>query len=147
MKAGKLRIAWTIIWTAIILLVIGFWIRSYFGRVTFEVLITPTQRYYLYSLSGSIVLDWEERIFLGIELQRAYDPSYFMQLTTNAGIRIVRFEGRAYAISVSYWLLTLPTAFIAAMPWLRFRFSLRTLLITTTAAALLLWLVISAARR
>jgi hypothetical protein len=137
MKFRKLRIAWSVFWAAVTLLFIACWIRSYFDSRSFEVLVTPTHRYYLHSLSGGVVLDWEERIFLGIELQRAGDPSYVTQLTTNAGVRIVRIEGTAYAVSVSYWLMTLATAFIAAVPWLRFRFGMRTLLIITTLVAVL----------
>jgi hypothetical protein len=143
MRFRKLRIAWSVIWTAVTLLLIGFWIHSYFDRVTFEVLVTPTHRYYLRSMAGCVVLDWEDRIFLGIELQRMYEEEYFRQLTTNAGVRVVRIQGTAYAICVSYWLLMFAAAFIAAMPWLSFnRFSLRTLLLATTLVAVVLGLVV-----
>jgi hypothetical protein len=51
-----------------------------------------------------------------------------------------------FYISVPLWLLFFVTAAIGAIPWLRWRFSLRTLLIATTLLAVALGLVIWAAR-
>jgi hypothetical protein len=46
-----------------------------------------------------------------------------------------------------YWSLVLVSAALAIGPWLRYRFSLRTLLIATTLAAVVLGLIVWAASR
>ena len=46
------------------------------------------------------------------------------------------------AIQFQYWLPTIISGSLAAAPWLRWRFSLRTLLIATTLVALLLGLFV-----
>jgi hypothetical protein len=56
--------------------------------------------------------------------------------------RVVRGPA-AIGIQFPYWLLMLVTAAVAALPWVKSRFSLRTLLIATTLVALLLGLVVS----
>jgi hypothetical protein len=55
--------------------------------------------------------------------------------------------GRPIGISFPYWLPICVAAGIAAFPWLHFRFSLRTLLITTTLVAVVLGLGVWAAGR
>ena len=58
---------------------------------------------------------------------------------------IVVTPGRG-GISIYFWIPTLIFATITAAPWLRWRFSLRTLLIATTLLAVVLGLVVYLAR-
>lgn len=143
MNLRNLRIAWSVTWGVAALLLIVLWVRSYWGRSSAEVLVTPTHRYYVHSLYGTVAFEREMRIFLGIELHRLNQESDFQRLTTNAGLRIVRndSDGNLLEVSISYWLLTAATVFVAAAPWLRWRFSLRTLLIATTFVAVVLGLI------
>lgn len=142
----SLRIAWSAAWIVAATLFVVFWMRSYRGRSTSEILVTPTHRYYAHSLGGTIAFVREDRVFITVEIHRIYEESDFLQLTTNAGLRIVRndFDGSLAEVSISYWLLTAAAFCIASAPWLPWRFSLRTLLITTTLVAgalgLITWL-------
>lgn len=52
-----------------------------------------------------------------------------------------RSESSATLAVVPYWFLAIVAASAAALPWTRFRFSLRTLLIATTLVAVTLGLV------
>jgi hypothetical protein len=64
-------------------------------------------------------------------------------LTTNAGILIKQIPGVGIElVSVSYWLPTLGTIPIGYVPWLRWRFSLRTLLIATALVAVVVGLIV-----
>jgi hypothetical protein len=138
-----LRIGWTVGWGLLAVLLIVLWVRSYWGRTTREILVTPSHRYYIHSLGGTVAFNSEQRIFISVEVQLIYQESDFLHLTTNAGIRILRDDsnGTVYAVLISYWLLEATALCIAAAPWLRWRFSLRTLLIATTLVALGLGLI------
>jgi hypothetical protein len=108
-----------------------------------ELLATSTDRYYLHSLKGTVVLEKSPRYFIGAELQMMYEESDFDHLVTNTGIRVLRgSRGGVYALSVSYWLLELVSILAAIAPWVRWRFSLRTLLIATTLVAVVLGAIV-----
>jgi hypothetical protein len=47
-----------------------------------------------------------------------------------------------FGISMAFWVPVVTCILLASVPWLRWRFSLRTLLITTTLVAVLLGLVV-----
>jgi hypothetical protein len=51
-------------------------------------------------------------------------------------------SGGKLAIQVPHWLLVVTSGLMAAMPWLPWRFSLRTLLIATTLVAVVLGLIV-----
>jgi hypothetical protein len=57
---------------------------------------------------------------------------------------IYHIWGNNTRLCMPHWVLAIAPATLAAVPWFRFRFSLRTLLITTTLAAvglgLMVWL-------
>jgi len=55
-------------------------------------------------------------------------------------------SGGSWEIHIPHWFATSGLAVLAAAPWLRWRFRLRTLLIVTTLVALVLGLVVYAAR-
>jgi hypothetical protein len=60
---------------------------------------------------------------------------------------IARTRGPKYSqLILPFWLLVLPVIALAVVPWLRWRFRLRTLLITTTLVAVALGLVVWAAK-
>ena len=56
------------------------------------------------------------------------------------------FQFKTEAFIAPFWCLVLLTIALSALPWLRYRFSLRTLLIATTLVALVLGLVVWAVR-
>jgi len=63
--------------------------------------------------------------------------------TWNGGTMVLKGSG----FMIPDWLLVLGGAVFAVAPWLRWRFSLRTLLITTTLIAVLLGFAVYAARK
>jgi hypothetical protein len=138
MRLRKLRIVWSALWGVVIVLLIALWARSYSGRSSYEILVTPAHRYYIHSLRGTVAIEKLQRIFVGIELSRLREDNDLSYLTTTTGIRISSSNDEVYAMSISYWLLTLAATVVATFPWLPWRFSLRTLLVATTLIAALL---------
>jgi hypothetical protein len=63
------------------------------------------------------------------------------QLPVFCGFAIGRIP-TSWAILVPHWMLVLLVGGIGTIPWLRFQFSLRTLLIATTLVAVVLGLVV-----
>jgi hypothetical protein len=123
-----------------------FWVRSYSSRTSAEVLVTPRHRFFVHSLDGAVVVHWEGRIFLGIELRPYHPESFYDDFPTQAGIRLAQDSRRFYAVSISYWLLTTVTLLASALPWLRWQFSHRTLLIAMTLSAAILSAAVVASR-
>jgi hypothetical protein len=77
-----------------------------------------------------------------------FPKSQMSWLTTNKGISITRNTTVGIeSVGVSYWLLTLGTFAIGTVPWLRWRFSVCTLLIATTLVAVVLGAIVWAARQ
>jgi hypothetical protein len=125
MKYRKLRIAWSVGWGVLCLLLILLWVRSYFGRTSYQILLTPNYRCYVHSLSGTLAFEREFRPFLGDEVFRIYQESDFLYLKTNAGIKVHSSHtgGTIHAVSLSYWLLVSSSLFAGAIPWVPWRFS------------------------
>ena len=55
-------------------------------------------------------------------------------------------SGGKLVIRVPYWFLLVGSSLMAAVPWLPWRFTLRTLLIATTLVAVVLGLIVYATR-
>ena len=150
MKYRKLRIAWSVGWGLLDVLLIALWVRSYWwsdrilsgetwattyvesyvGRNTFG-------RYHsdLARLPSSE--DNEEWYIINTTPVKAFDPDSdpafeFYWRGVDSGIRV----------TIPSWLLVLFSGILAAVPWFRWRFSLRTLLIATTLTAVVLGLVV-----
>jgi hypothetical protein len=142
MKSRKLRIAWSVAWGIVAVLLIALWIRSYshlqiiekrFGSQTIQVSsvrghfaiasLHPTAAIGMFYLSTAAVnaADWRE---LG--------PSGFACYRNSMGAILI----------VPHWFAALLCAIISAVVWLQWRFSLRTLLVATTLVAIGLGLVV-----
>jgi hypothetical protein len=145
MRFRKLRIAWSVAWGVVAVLVCAAWVQSYLKYTSVEVLVTPAFRYSLHSVHGTLALDRWYRTFSASEFMPRYQESDMLRLATNAGLKIERSPaGGIDAARVSYWLLNLTVIVIAAIPWLPWssRFSLRTLLLATTLVAIGLGFVV-----
>jgi hypothetical protein len=118
-------------------------VRSYRKSTSVEILVSPAYRFYLHSFHGTLALERWYRVFLGRELMPHYRGSDLLRLTANAGVSIQRSPtGTKDAVCFSYWLLSVSTIILAALPWLRWRFTLRTLLIAMTLVAVVLGLIV-----
>jgi hypothetical protein len=144
-----LRIAFSATCLIACVLLIALWVRSYwradtptttkFGRV-FEFI----------SLSGNVVIRWAD-----IPSEWGSAP-FTIPLTENDRdpfdepppdhYRALGFRFSSYPefrfLSIPYWFPILLCSILAALPWFRWRFSLRTLLIATTLVAVVLGLVV-----
>src|SRR5262245_23954492 len=65
----KLRIAWSVAWGVVVVLLCVLWVRSYGGRMSREVLVTPEYRYYVHSVAGTVAFEREQRVWISVELQ------------------------------------------------------------------------------
>ena len=142
MNYRKLRIAWSVAWGAVAVLLCVLWVGSYWSTIAWPVGVTSTHRYYIHSLSGTFALECRERIFRTKELTLEQDVEQLKAISPITIRRIGSFD----SVSIAYWLLIPLVSIVAAGPWLPYRFSLRTLLIATTLVAVALGLIIFAAR-
>jgi hypothetical protein len=139
----KLRIAWSVGWGLLAVLLIVLWVRSYWQTIEVDC-FTP---YNLSVACGRLILD-EQHYYPGgstTEKYRGYDPLLGYQVneyvtTSSSSLTLRREIGW-----VPLWAAVLAIATIAAVPWIRWskRFSLRTLLIATTLAAVVLGLIVA----
>jgi hypothetical protein len=128
-----LRITWTGIWGLAAVLLIALWVRSY-SWMDFSLLNSQTG---LVSATGSLIYvnDASTSLPLG----------WSSMLAAPAFVEALRFEAPKAIIVPFRWLVTagLP---LVIVPWLPWRFSLRTLLIVTMLVAVLLGLIMWAMR-
>jgi hypothetical protein len=161
MKYRKLRIAWSVAWGVVAVLLMVMWLRSCYW---FDVArIDPIYKAYSIggqSGSGCLVLDCVNSFTPAFpQTNFRYQCTSLNQL--RAGLQqsgyplpsrvwggfSARIEGRNYfSFCVPYWFLALTAASGVAFPWLpwhklRWQFSLRTLLIVTTLVAVVLGLI------
>jgi hypothetical protein len=118
MRLRKLRIAWSVACGVLCVLLIVLWVQSY-----------------------------------------SQPEMKFLRLTTNQGLRFSSDGGVAEVtyfddavkgfipLELPYWAWLLVAAILAVVPWMRIRFSLRTLLIAATLLAVVLGLAIYAVRK
>jgi hypothetical protein len=117
MKFRKLRIAWSVAWGIACVLLVAFWVKSYWAEF---VIPLPTSSLWLSSYEGRLNL-------------LSTDDSYDSACRINW--------------SVPYWLTVVPAIAFGAASLIRWRFSLRTLLIATTLVAVVLGLIVYATRQ
>lgn len=148
MTNRKLRIAWLVGWGIAAVLLSVLWVRSYYKANLLMCQVSRTNGFSLVSQRG----------FFGITL---FDPNdvgdrYSMGLTTtkptafsppNWEIGTHEHPYPQQHVMVPWWSVMLLSAAFAAAPWLRFRYSLRTLLIVTMLVATTLGLGIHFWRR
>jgi hypothetical protein len=139
-KLHKLRIAFSVLCGIVCLLLVALWVRSYFAQDFVKGHAPGAPALGIISDSGSIFLGiygWDE--------QNPFSPRWaWFSKTANGAM-----EGNAFGFQFSsapggprillpYWIFPFFAAALAAMPWIRRQFSVRTLLIITTFAAVLL---------
>ena len=145
MRSRKLRIAFSGLCGLAAVLLVVLWARSYSRYYSVEIYRAPTGlsistqngtvAFYTFPYSLNSKIDYASS---------ALGPNDFMRETY--GIRYRRSAGES-EIYIHYWLLVAPLAVLSALfavPSLRWRFSLRTLLIATTLVALVLGLYYAA---
>ncbi|HEX3602026.1 MAG TPA: hypothetical protein VHU84_17870 [Lacipirellulaceae bacterium] len=155
MRFRKLRIAWSVIWGMIEVLLIALWVRSYWKIDGFSG--DCGDHYYQTAIIGG-ELYFARHVPNGSGQQpRRIFPNRFTGSDTESTINNVKqirrmlgvgwsrfgvFFDYGWQASVSLWWPTLISIALAAVPCIRCRFSLRTLLIAMTLIAAALGLAI-----
>jgi hypothetical protein len=150
--ARKLRIVFSAACGVVCLFLIALWVRT---KYAIDMICGPLSQpagFGVMSRHGGIGLFLTEKNYAWgyykypadevsrseYEVQIGYKTALgFVQYVKNPGV---------FRIRVPYWSLVSLLAVLAAIPWLRWRFSLRTLLIITTLAAALLGAIVYAVR-
>jgi hypothetical protein len=143
MKHRKLRIAWSVAWGVVAMLLCVLWVRS---RYTFDFVNVP-----LPGTSGLYVMSREGGLgFLVGQVRDVWSigtlppPSPISSLPYKRALGFLQYLKTAGAIRVRapHLLFLLLSAAAISAPWLRWRFSLRTLLIATTLVAVAMGLIV-----
>jgi len=130
MKYRKLRIAWSIFWGVLCLLLVVLWMRS---RHVDDRMTGPlsSSGFGLVSRDGGLGIGiWRREVDEGWTFQ-TYRPEKIDLPYTNLGFAEYMVDTDMYRVRSPYWFLTLISAAFATAPWIRhleWRFSLRTLL-------------------
>lgn len=144
----KLRIAWSVAWVIACGMVLMLLARSYWRWDWVSIPVRSDVFLSVNSGSGRI---YASTPFLGVLQNRptksttvvasewrwwSREPSqaYFQRVTVFGG----GWDNNSVRVRFPHWFLALLFATVAASPWFRWRFSLRTLLIATTLVAVLL---------
>jgi hypothetical protein len=155
LRFRKLRIAWSVGWGLLAVLLIMLWVRSY-SHISFVWRVSSTGVNTRFEsanggvafLYGKVVGDerprgWES---FSLPIPRKMPETHHRPTARNSPFKLDWLAGKI-VIGVPYWLLFIGSGIFAALPWLPGRFSLRTLLIATTLVAVVLGIIIYAAHR
>jgi hypothetical protein len=141
-----LRIGWSVGCGIVCLLLIVLWVRSDWSSDS-QQLITSKNRYEVSSSDGQLIVVRRTRFFKSLEALLAYPDDLKPALTKNTTLGFGRYlDDNFSGVSFAYWLLVPTTAMVAAIPWPRWRFSLRTLLIAMTVVAVVIGVIVVLSR-
>jgi len=131
-------------------LLIVLWVQSYYWVEVFQLPTTKNNVLQIGLIPGRFLIgeidqprawwishpipavDFRDIIVSGDFLTSGHIPSFEEMLQ-------MKFPGH---VSLPYWLIIIPTGIFAVAPWLRWRFSLRTLLVGTTLVAVVFGLIV-----
>jgi hypothetical protein len=136
----KLRIAASLFFAVVAVAVVALWLRSH--RWADIVYLDVGAGHSAVSMRGTIYTDCGTSVLSRTDLARH-------RLGTITTFNVPNGDGGMTVIdaklAIPLWSALLATCLAAAVPWLRWRFSLRMLLLATTLVSVLLWLGIRAA--
>jgi hypothetical protein len=153
MKYRKLRIAWSIGWGVACLLLVVLWVRSYWTIDYMRLRPMSRSEFTFWSMQGAC--------WIGMDSNVVLYPKRFSRgaISVDSWLRNIgsnvhdpnklwppvdlRTQG---LLKFSYWFSASTVAATGVAPWIRWRFSLRTLLIAMTLVAVGLGLAVYAAR-
>jgi hypothetical protein len=138
MNYRKLRIGWSVAWGVLAVLLVADCVTRQYRRADIE----------LIRRSGpgpTGVAIYRDKLALSWEPSAPYRPEWAGQIN-RYGFRYNMYSNGSWNVWGPLWLVSAVAASIAAVPWVRFRFGLRTLLIATTLVAAVLGLIVWAAK-
>jgi hypothetical protein len=168
MKHRKLRIAWSVAWGIVAVLFVAVWVRSYWWADNLTVRLTDRHTISIGSILGGVAIrpwlpttgpvnwwTWFNSEWYGEPPQEwkmsrvarekfayvAYHEGTWPDAKTHPP-KWFGFLNHGTTIRLPYLGLVGCTSLFAALPWFRYRFTLRTLLISTTLVAVGLGLIV-----
>jgi hypothetical protein len=147
MRFRKLRIAGSIVCGIACALLIALWVRSYWRCDSLTRIGSNRIYTQLFSDCGTLCLSRDDKEFWrDLYVQRVLEKDRWLYGVRAASNHLPMFGWRLLPgeifVRLPYWLVLLGCTFIAPVPWLRPRFTLRTLLIATTLVAVVLGLIV-----
>jgi hypothetical protein len=151
MRFRKLRIAWSVAWGIACVLLIVFWVRSYWYLDTGYCQLFQSPTIAAMSVEGRFLIGVEQPGSSGTQLgfgSRSLKAVPREVIPMGMDKSKFGFNAKTYAIG---WILEAPPCsivgiglFAVAVPWIRWpkHFTLRTLLIATTLVAVVLGLIV-----
>ena len=144
MRFRKLRIAWSAVCGILCLLLIALWVQSRHHRHVFLIRISANQVFSTFSDQGLIA------VTLTTTSYPQPRHGFFRDFATSAD-RItsrwgLQLNDQSWDLAVPHWAVIAFIAAAGAVPWLHWRFSLRTLLIATTLVAVVLGVIAHSVR-
>jgi len=155
----SLRIAFTVFFGIACVLLVVLWVRSFHKKDDLRGLVGDTVLN-IQSLRGELGIgNWGWRFSrfpwrlsnenVDDSMERLWRPVKDRRPLSLVGVRWQHFAPEMTMVVVRYWALVLLAATLAVAPWmhsLRWRFSLRTLLVVITTVAVVLGLIVAAKR-
>jgi hypothetical protein len=136
-----LRIAWSVAWGIACALLIVLWARSYTWTNSISH-ASANSEIGAWSDSGGVVFERFQNVGVAHWQFGNHLISNDEQARNHPSFGVDRSFAGSIAIYVPYWFLVLISAALAAIAWLPWRFSLRTLLIAMTLVAVGLGLIV-----
>jgi hypothetical protein len=142
MKYRKLRIAWSVGWGILCLMLVGFWVRSFSCWDDCWLKLTSSEFVHGISCEGRMIL-WFERGQLKKWLEFEVDPAAKHrspgQYERHRWCSLyVSPSGNTRTVCLAHCVLVMLTAALAAIPWCPTRFSVRGLFVATTVVAVII---------
>jgi hypothetical protein len=147
-----LRIAWSVWWGILCVLLIALWVRSYWVAETATYQFASPHAIAVASDRGQLSIEslYFNDTSTSFATDFAIDSMPLDSVDTNWMGRQFDWEvgrgadGGSYELHLPYWFVSLMFAMFAALPWIHEsnRYSLRALFIATTLIAVLLGLVV-----
>ena len=141
-----LRIAWSVAWCLVTILLVLLWVRSYRNAEAIYRIGESLVRTVVVSDSGTISVACEDTKQIQSFVPATAHGWQYQEYGPNLYRQVSRFEleSNAYefTICVPNWFTGLVSVTLATLPWFPYRFSLRTLLIAMTLVSAGLGLVV-----
>lgn len=136
------RIAWTAFFAMAAVLLCVLWVRSCYALDAVEFPMPLVHGIETYSLRGEIQLSilWtqHERVIHRWTVKHREVQRNEALYGYDGGIQFPLNDRGTFAVCMPDSYVIVPLLIVSALPWLRWRYSLRTLLITTTLVAVVL---------
>jgi hypothetical protein len=150
MKLRKLRIAWSATWAVVAVLLCVLWVRS---RYIVDQIVFPISPRYVMGLGstpGVLGVGVADKVRANPPGRIFQSADEWLHLNSGDGLVHSRLRGEfylnAYNIGMPYWLWCLIAAGLVFVPYVKRRFSFRTLLLALTVVSAVLGLAVWAMR-